>query len=218
MEPAHKPPYREPPSAKYDVAWGAVALILTVCACGTFFTDPIRSQTYAAWSQAVGAIVAIVGAYVVGERQGKVALTNAVQLDTIVERKRIASILAIAKAANSRAKSIGQIFAGDEVNFERYFTEYHPSILESLSGALSAIPVHQLGSADAAIAMLDLRDSLGFLQRGIATWYEGRSNPKLEERGMLRVHDQVGCANVRMFVAAVSRHFALVNIALTDIS
>ncbi|MGK5050753.1 hypothetical protein [Janthinobacterium sp. RB2P8] len=122
------------------------------------------------WVQALGSIAAILGAFFLGERQAQKAAENSLHLIETEERKRLASIFAICTAAKTRVDNIRSIFCAkdylDNVGIRRY-ANYDHSITKSIINVLGAIPVHEIGSASAAEAILDIRDQLIFTMKSI---------------------------------------------------
>jgi hypothetical protein len=126
-------------------------------------------QTAAAWFQAVGSIAAIAGAFYISERQTKAALRSLVAAQSAQEKARQRSILAIAEAADEHARRIGDAFSKDDIYVALAFV-YDKTIIDGVVGALSNAPVHEVGSRDAVMALLSLRDQFVFLGIAVETF------------------------------------------------
>src|ERR1700733_5590349 len=118
------------------------------------------SQTLAAWVQAIGSIGAILGAFWISARQSKAALQSVTTAQLLAERSRQKSILAIAEAANAHAKRFGEAVAAGPADL---MLIYDRTIINGIADALGRAPAHELGSRDAVIALLSLRDQFVFL-------------------------------------------------------
>jgi hypothetical protein len=174
----------------------------------------MESQTLAAWVQAIGSIATIIGAYFLGERQGSIALRNSRLLAKDAEQIKRDSILEIARMAVDRATEIGALFADQPIDTARMAANYHPSILESRATALSSIPVLEVGSAEAAAALLDIRDQLVFLKNAVQQWSDGKSKSGNPGSGDRLQWDAVWCTNVRTHITCIERHFESLKAAL----
>ncbi|MDQ0012950.1 hypothetical protein J2W23_001329 [Variovorax boronicumulans] len=169
---------------------------------------------WSGWIQAFGSVLAIAGAYWVGERQSGAALRQQHLLAERTESERRKAIVAIAAAAQSRASEIGAIFDEQKIDLARFFREYDKSIVRSLATALSGIPVHELGSAAGVAALLNLRDQLSFLEGSIERWETHRHDSSVVEPGTRDQYDEVAAENVRKHVLAIQRQFNILKTSL----
>lgn len=153
-------------------------LLFAACATAGFLSGvfaahlPGDSSAWASWIQAVGSIVAILGAYYVGERQGRTALASVERGHTLAERAKRRAILAIGEAAFERAKKIENVLKGEKPR-ENMFLVYDKSIARSISGALSAIQLQDVGSREGVLAILDIRDQFVFLEQSMDVFLAG---------------------------------------------
>ncbi|WP_146230008.1 hypothetical protein [Paraburkholderia tropica] len=153
-------------------------LLTAACAAAGYFSGafaahfPGDSSAWASWIQAVGSIVAILGAYYVGERQSRAALASVERGHTLAEQAKRRAILAIGEAAFERAQKIENVLKGERPR-ENMFLVYDKSIARSISGALSAIPLQDVGSREGVLAILDLRDQFVFLEQSMDAFLAG---------------------------------------------
>jgi hypothetical protein len=133
---------------------------------------PDKSGDWAGWAQAIGSIVAIFGAFQISERQTRNAFASVANAQALADEKKRKSILAIAEAANDRANSIDRIFSSEGIRVN-LSTAFHQSIIDSIIGALSAVPIHEIGSRDGVLALLDIRDQFVFLGKSIEIFLDG---------------------------------------------
>jgi hypothetical protein len=172
-------------------------------------------QGLASWAQAVFSVVAIAGAYWIGERQAAATFINARKLDDQAEERKRSAILAICEAGRRRAEQIAEIL-NEEYAHDALHMRYDKSIIDSVVGALSAVPVHELRSAEGAIAMLDLRDRLNFLKLCLERFKEGPT--EFEKRNEMTDSGRLGVlrSNVRMFVGKINEHYEVVETAIRN--
>lgn len=136
----------------------------------TGFLVDLNKSDWAYWVQAIGSFGAILGAYFLGDRQAKTAWHSALAIEDRREQKRLASIFAICTAVKERTDVFRSIFCDPSYYKEgsiRRYTEYDHSVIISLINALNAIPIHEIGNAKAACALLDTRDQLSFTMNSI---------------------------------------------------
>lgn len=131
--------------------------------------ENLTAETWASWVQAVGSIVAIAGAYFIGERQAKSARRAAAEMQDRERSGKLASIFAICTAAHERAKFVYKVFCEVPADSITRSFDYDHSLVRSVIKALEAIPVHEIGNANAVIALLDIRDQLEFMIKAIDT-------------------------------------------------
>jgi hypothetical protein len=137
------------------------AAIVLCGAAGLFLYQTVEwskidGAVWAFWVQAIGSILAIAGAYHIGDRQAVRALQN-----------RNKSYLAIYAAAMERTALVESIFGKDEQTWQARHVEYDPSLIASVIKAIDALPLPELGSAQAVIAALGIRDQLNWLIKSI---------------------------------------------------
>lgn len=124
-------------------------------ATGEWIYDFLSSEGAPAWIQAIGSLLALG----IAIRVSKTAINHAAS----VKRK---TIFAIAEAAHSHACNLRKAIDGmswPETNFIPLYEVYHKSVIESTVKALQGIPMHELGSSKAVLAMLSLTDQMAFL-------------------------------------------------------
>lgn len=142
-------------------------------------------QTAAAWFQAFGSILAIIG-----------ALWTVMYAHVIEKKARQKSILAIAEAANEHARRIGEALSTPEPNLSvadesarmargtdvrlgqmsRLSAVYDKTIIDGVVRALTNAPVHEIGSRDGVMALLSLRDQFVFLGVSVDVFIAGPLN------------------------------------------
>jgi hypothetical protein len=172
-----------------------------------------HSEVVATWFQGVGTVVAVAGAYLMGEHQALLALRNAQTLDELIEERKRSAILAICEAGRRRAEEIEKI-VHDDYAHDAMYARYDKSIIESVVGALSAIAVHELRSAEGAIAILDLRDRLNFLKLCLERFKDGPSAFEKERSMTESARLKVLQSNVRMFAGEIRKHYGVVEAAV----
>jgi hypothetical protein len=106
-----------------------------------------------------------------------VAVWVPIRQDKKTRKQKRSSILAVAEAAHAHAKSI--VEAVDASDFLtcipslRLYEAYDQSIIESVSRALKGVPLHELGSREGVLAMLQMTDQIVFLGKAVETFRAG---------------------------------------------
>jgi hypothetical protein len=149
----------------------SVAFLLGAVFTAFLRWPPTQSSDWAAWVQAVGSIVAIFGAYFVGERQSRATLRAAHETHQLAERTRREGIFAVIQAAHARAKE----FEGaldDETRLKMHDV-YHPSLIDSLVELMAKLPVSELGSYQAINAFIIFSGQFIFLKKALDAFVGG---------------------------------------------
>lgn len=156
--------------------WAALTIIGGLLLLAVFMWQlPKSSSEWAAWVQAFGSIAALGGAYWLGREQARFA-------DNLEIEKKRRAILSIGDVARERACLIRSLLPSDEgeLAFEHIFpvqaklmTEYHSSISDGIVSAIKNIPIHEVGSTKAIIALQDLEVQFGFLDKDISNFIKG---------------------------------------------
>jgi hypothetical protein len=99
-------------------------------------------------------------------------------------KARQKSILAIAEAGLARARQIGEAFArpGSLDIVVVVYVIHHRTVIEGIVEALTNVPVHDIGSRDALVALLRLRDQFRFLGKSIQFFETPTKDPGMVKR------------------------------------
>ena len=131
----------------------------------------LTSSQWAGWvCAAIGAVSA--GLYVVWLRSGAAL------------KSRQKSILGMAEAGLLRAKQIGEAFArpGSLDISVVVYAIHNRTFIEGIVEALTNVPVHDIGSRDAVVALLSLRDQFRFLGTSIEIFETPTKDPGMVKR------------------------------------
>ena len=125
----------------------------------------LSTQDLPAWIQAIGSVAAI--AYAV--RISRSSINHAAS----AKRK---TIFAIAEAAHTHACNIRKaidVMGWNSGNNFQIYEVYDKTIIEGVVKALQGVPMHELGSSKAVLAMLSLTDQMVFLGSAVETLLQG---------------------------------------------
>lgn len=140
-----------------------------------FFPGHADGQTLAAWIQAIGSIVAILGAFWIGKMQ----VSDAHRIE---KQARQRSILAIAEAAHEHARRIGEAISQAEPGRPlTLYRVYDKTIIDGMVRALTGVPVQEIGSRDGVLALLDLTNQFAFLGIAVESFINRWSDPKFRK-------------------------------------
>jgi hypothetical protein len=142
------------------------------------------------------------------------------------ETGRLKSILAIAEAAFDRARRIGEAISQHERNPVAVYQVYDRTVIDSLVDALTNIPVHEIGSREGVLAILDLRDQTRFLGASVETFInpqiDGETAAMLpgldpvQARDVLRQRKMVLAGNVKRRADVIAELYAALAGAIGD--
>ena len=169
----------------------------------------VQSGDWSGWFHVLASVLAILGVFWLTERRVRAWRRADGEAAVEAEQRRADTVLAVARGANERATRIGALFAGDHVDLNLLFDQYDESVLASLIGTLDSVPVHEIGSARAAAALLDVRDTVRRLRKTIQTGLEARRNASIVETGTRPQFDAVFCKSVRDQVARTDDAFGV---------
>jgi hypothetical protein len=125
---------------------------------GSYFC--LDKSEWASWVQAIGSILAIVGAVEVGRRQIKAMREEAIESVERADRRRSEAIKAIVAHARTEAVSLKAHATSGYFSITQITVKLPTYTFEETLAALGAIPFHELRSYDVVSALLGLQSSL----------------------------------------------------------
>lgn len=148
-----------------------------------------QSEKWAAWVQAIGSIAAIAGSLWVARSQAKADLQRVIEAQRLAEESKKMAVFALGEAAVDRVKPIKDALDQKDPR-SALFGVYHPSVVRSLAGAISAAPIHELGSKEGILALLAIRDQLLFLEESIESFHTNAGKLSSKDRKDLEPHER----------------------------
>ena len=116
---------------------------------------------WAYWVQAIGSIVAISGAFFLGDRQARSSVRLVVYADRVTAIRKAKAILAVTNAAQAHTSRAMKAFDSDGFSYIALACNYEDTTMQSLIQALADIPAHEVGSYNAVAAILRIRTAMG---------------------------------------------------------
>lgn len=160
----------------------ALGIIAGLILLGVFvWKFPTNSQEWAAWVQAIGSIAAIIGSLWVARSQNKASLERVMEAQRLAEESKRMAVFALGEAAVERVKPIKDALEQKDPRSALYRV-HHSSVVHSLAGAISAAPIHELGSKEGILALLAIRDQLLFLEESIERLHTNAGKLSKEDR------------------------------------
>ena len=159
--------------------WQIFLTVVIAFTAGYFFKwvtkdHSIAEGEMAIWLGAFGTICAIVGAFVLGARQIHVLWKTSLIADEKCTLKKRASFLGIVTAAHDAIVQLNQRYGNTHADKMSIRASYHADTFASLLESLASIPMHELESADATIALAGLKRNMieaqYLIDRLIASW------------------------------------------------
>jgi hypothetical protein len=161
----------------------------------------------------------------VGKEQARAAIAAVAAAHALQEAGRLKSILAIGEAAFDRAQRIGEAVSCHASDPAALYNVYDKTVITSLTAALTSVPAHEIGSRDAAIAVLDLRDQIRFLGDSVETFKDPRPDPDTakmlptldpaQAQAVLKQRKIILAKNVKMHVDKITELYAMLNRAIS---
>ena len=125
----------------------------------------LSSEGAPAWIQAIGSVAALF----IAIRISRSSINHAAS-----EKRK--TIFAIAEAAHTHACNIRKaidVMGWNSGNNFQIYEVYDKTIIEGVVKALQGVPMHELGSSKAVLAMLSLTDQMVFLGSAVETLLQG---------------------------------------------
>jgi hypothetical protein len=116
------------------------------------------------WLVTANVVLSIIGAYVLGERQAQAAWESVLGSAESRGEKAEAAVMRIATAAHSAIELLDDRYRDTNQDRMRLRVVYFADTFSTLIEALSAIPVHELTSVEAVIALVGLRKNMSEAQ------------------------------------------------------
>lgn len=141
--------------AGFTLAIGAMTLVF---APKTGAYAPTSSSDAASWIQAIGSILAIVGAFFVGKRQADDSRTLANETEKLRLRRRLAGMRTVVDTLLHTA-SVALDSIEEEQNVVKFELSWKPITLPDCHAALrafEALPIHEFGSIRRIFVALDV--------------------------------------------------------------
>lgn len=177
----------------YLVVVPAIVFICTYFINGFQSHPPVASADMAAWVQAIGSIMAIAGAFLIGERQAETALKNSVAMSVLAEAKKRDAILAIAQAASTQVDAIADYSENKKSHKLALLLCYEQRIFLGIIDALSGIPIHEIGSAAGVAGLLGMKNDMIKIQTAIHKYL---NTPIPASAVVYEIHEQPDPRNV----------------------
>lgn len=135
--------------------------------------DAITQQVWAAWAQALGSVIAVVAAFLVGRQQAQStlrAVERTHELGVLAKRSAISSVVDV---VHMRVEEICAVLGPNISDRVDLWKVYHPDIVESMKTALRDLPVYELASSQAIDGLLRFREQLVFFGQSVKKYYDG---------------------------------------------
>ncbi|SUD65843.1 Uncharacterised protein [Pandoraea pnomenusa] len=191
----------------------ALAILVSVLIAWLAYLLPVKSEVLASWVQAIGSILTIIGAVIIGERQASGLQKQAEMTRQKEVRRRQNCYLAIAKVGLDAANAITPCVDGERVNqLLLVLTVTRHQLPDAIDG-LRAIPIHEVGSAEAITAIAGLRQTLIWLQAEVEKVWTMPSLDALIQADRQGV-SEMNCASARGLIASANRQYEAMVAAL----
>lgn len=145
-------------------AFAAVVAVVAIGASliGNFLG--LDKNTWPAWVQAIGSILAVFSAVYIMKRQSEHATTLAAQLEKQGTARRLASIEAIVEHGYQISTIVGKHTEPISNYFDYYFAVVDPVQIQAAMNALKAIPLHTLESYNMVFGVQEMVVALNKLE------------------------------------------------------
>lgn len=119
---------------------------------------------WASWVQAIGSILAIAGAFAISTLQSKKEFEKDRVLARAEVQRRLRGVAGITLAAKYCSEGVCLAFEKEPFDRTRLESLFEKSTFDDTIDALKAVPLHELGTQDAVLAIIWIKDSLARLQ------------------------------------------------------
>lgn len=122
--------------------------------------QPEADSAVLLWLVVCGILAAIVAAFTVGQRQVAALWRRAAAQEERARERRLASWRQLAETVHTALMNLADRYEDLPEDRLRLRIVYHKDTFAALIAALEAVPVHELGSAEAAVALCGLKRNL----------------------------------------------------------
>lgn len=123
-------------------------------------TQPEADSSVLLWLVVCGILAAIVAAFTIGQRQVVALWRKAAAREQRAQERRLASWRQLAEKVHTTLMDLADQYEDTPEDRLRIRIVYHKDTFAALLAALEAVPVHELGSAEAAVALCGLKRNL----------------------------------------------------------
>jgi hypothetical protein len=134
--------------------------VITGYLCQGLGSGKVLGNMGMTWLVTANVVLSIIGAYVLGERQAQAAWESVLGSAESRVEKAEAALMRIATAAHSAIELLDDRYRDTHQDRMRLRVVYFADTFSTLIEALSAIPVHELTSVEAVIALVGLRKNM----------------------------------------------------------
>lgn len=163
----------------------SLLFFLTVVCCGNLlfwgYASNLNKSEWASWVQAAGSVLAIVAAFVLGERQSVKALEGIRTAERLVVQRKIECIIGIADACAEFGKQHGAAFQPHGFPYLTIMITEWDVDIRHLVTALDAIPIHEIGSMNAVSALIELKKNTTYLERALTKASNHAQGPNAQD-------------------------------------
>ncbi|WP_028102458.1 hypothetical protein [Pseudoduganella violaceinigra] len=143
-----------------------VIFILTLLVIRGAVTIVTWATIDSGWAQAIGSVIAIFSAFILGERQAAKARKDALDLVRIEMQHKRQAILELCRAAKCRSDLVRKVFV-TEYDFAARYSLYHHDLIRGILTGMESAPAYEIGSAEAINAFMEIKIQCGFLIEAI---------------------------------------------------
>lgn len=153
--------------------------LATILSSGEKFNlRPNDGAAFAGWIQAVGSICAILGAYVIGERQAVKARENALEVYHTERRRIDAGARGVVSQLFGELLSLKQ--SADQLSYDSFNAMWNSMLKGTSQASLDAfdhLPLHELGTASRVRIGFEMRGTLVDCTFRISSTLGGANDP-----------------------------------------
>lgn len=124
------------------------------------FYESLSKAEWASWVQAVGSVLAITFAFLIGQQQASATLQSVRDADALSAFRKFDSVLAVADEAQNYAKEVSKSFSQAHAHYLLLRITHSDQRIQIRLDALQAIPAHELGSYRAVSSFLALKNAV----------------------------------------------------------
>lgn len=214
--------------------WPEVVAVVATAACVALairgwptVDDSSTHQLWAAWLQAGGGILAVAVAIFVSAKQAAETRRAVRQAHELAIGAKRGAVRAVVDAAVQRMREIRSVLDeldGDIHPRPKLHLVYHSSVIHTMTDALNAAPLYEIGSANAVQALLRFKDQFAFFGVALQKYYEGpnadhhfrRTRDEIDDsypdwrrlrREMTSMWDDAHVRNVFVHTKAMEEHY-----------
>ncbi|MDR5736169.1 hypothetical protein QCE47_28045 [Caballeronia sp. LZ025] len=131
---------------------------------------PSQSSDWASWAQAIGAVAAIIGSFVIARRQSEFDRSQAFEAERRQRLREVEAFTAVAEHGVAQGTALADAFRNMPAFALAQALSLNLFNIDEASTALFNVPLHQVGSRDAVIQFSGIQSTIKEMSKKLESY------------------------------------------------